>query len=657
MSSKCRFSFSLSATILTFASLAFGQIAVPSPGNISTVAGIGTQGYSGDGGFATSAQIGLVTDVAVDFAGNLYFADYSNNRIRKIDAKTGTVSTVAGNGTGAVFSRGNSWGDNGPASNAIVNAPWGIGLDKAGNLYITDPGNKVVRKVTAATGIITTVAGNPNWTGSGDQNLAVNAVLSQPYDVAVDDLGNIFIAEGKGNIIQEVFAETGLIKTIAGNGTFGYSGDRGLAIDAQLGTPTSIAVDAGGNIYFSDYDNNVVRKVTVSTGIITTVAGNGKPEYDGDGGLATKAGLKWPEFVNVDLSGNLYIADYSNCTVRKVNASTGVITTIAGKVALVDGRLTGVCGYEGDGAAAVGAEMFQNFGVAIDNYGNLYIADTKNFRIRLVSSGVAPGNAAYVSLSSSDPSPTMREVVSLKATVADAQAAPFTSGTVSFFSGNTSLGKSSVNGNGEATVLATLGNGGDQVITAQFANTISSSSGTLALHVSGFSISSSPASISLPKGQVANFTLNASAFYGFTGTVDLSCTGMPSPGSCSLSSNSVTLTNGISQSKVTLSVRTSAAATAKTNSALPGGLVLAGIFPLFLLGIRNQRYHRALWVALLEVSGALFSTGLVGCSGSGTKAVVPSETVTSVPAGAYTVKVIATSGSSSVQLPIAVTIN
>lgn len=657
MFSRCKICCSVFATLLSLASFAFSQVAIPLPGTISTVAGIGVQGYTGDGGFATSAQIGLVTDVAVDSAGNVYFADNSNNRIGKVDAKTGNISTIAGNGSGAVFGRENSRGDNGPAKDAIVNAPWGIGLDKAGNLYITDPQNNVVRKVTLSTGIITTVAGDPNWTGAGDQTLAINAKLSQPFDVAVDNAGNIFIAEGKGNIIREVFARTGTIKTIAGDGTFGYSGDGGAAVNAQLRTPTSVALDTAGNIYFTDYDNYVVRKVTVSTGIITTVAGNGKSQYSGDGDLATKASLKWPEFVDVDTNGNLYIADYSDCIVRKVIASTGLITTVAGKVTTTDGQLTGVCGYAGDGASAIGAEMLQNSGVATDVNSDLYIADTKNFRIRLVSSGAVPTNSAYVSLSSSDASPTMHEVVTLKAAVTDVEGAPITTGTVSFFNGNTSLGRSSVDGNGVATIFATLGDGGDQIITAQFANTRSASSGTLALHVSGFSIASSPASISMPKGQIGMLTLYSSAFYGFTGTVELSCLGMPPPGSCSLSSNTVTFTDGSPKSKATLTLKTASDTTATSDSALPSGFALAGIVPMFLLGMRNRCTGRTFWVALLAMGGAFVSMGMTGCGVSGVNAVADVKSAAYVPAGTYVVTVVATSGSTSVQLPIAVTLN
>ena len=602
------------------------------------------------------AQIGLVTDVAVDAAGDVFFADNSNNRIAKIDARSGLISTIAGNGTGGVFGRKGNWGDGGPATSAIVNAPWGIGFDSAGNLYITDPQNNVVRKVTMSTGIITTVAGDPNGGSGLDGNLAVNTVLSQPLDVAVDSNGDIFIAEGKGNIIQEVVAQTGIIKTIAGTGVQGYSGDGGPAVNAQLGTPTSLAVDAEDNVYFADYNNYVVRKVTVSTGIITTVAGSGTAEYSGENGPATSAGLGWPEFLNVDTQGNLYIGDYADCLVRKVNASNGVISTIAG-TAPQPSSLSH-CGYDGDGGPATEALMMQNFGVATDSNGNLYIADTKNFRIRLVSSGVAPSGVVYVTVSSSDREPAMEEVVTLEASVVDAQNAPVTTGTVSFYNGNSALGESNVDSNGVATIAITLGPGGDQLITAEFANSKSANTGNLALHVSGFSVGSNPASLATPKGQTAALIVNMAAFYGFTGTVDLSCAGMPAPGSCLLSSNSVTLTNGTPSAKVTLTLTTATTTTSRAETALPNGLTLAVIFPFFLFGVSKKRARRALLVAIFTMGAAFVGTGLTGCGGSGAKNVAATGlTTTYVPAGTYTVMLTATSGRLATQLPITVTLN
>ena len=592
----------------------------------------------------------------MDARGNVFFADNSNNRVGKIDAKTGFISTIAGNGTGGVFSRNGDWGDGGPATSAIVNAPWGIGLDNAGDLYITDPQNNVVRKVTISTGIITTVAGNPSWVSGLDQSVAVKTALSPPYDVAVDSNGDIFIAEGKGDIIQEVSAQTGMIKTIAGTGVQGYSGDGGPAVDAQLGTPTSLALDEQGNVYFADYNNDVVRKISVSTGIITTIAGTGNAEYSGDGGPAASAGLKWPEFVNVDTQGNLYIGDYADCIVRRVSASNGAISTIAGTVP--QPASINHCGYDGDGGSATQAQMLQNFGIATDSYGNLYIADTKNFRIRLVSSGMVPSGAVYVTVSSSDSKPTMREVVTLNATVFDSQNAPVTTGTVAFYNGNSSLGQADVDANGVATITAALGPGGDQVITAEFANSKSANTGNLTLHVSGFSVGISPASLAMPRGLVATLTVNAAAFYGFTGTADLSCAGMPSPGSCSLSSNSITFTDGAPNAKVALTLTTATTTTAKTETVLPNGLTLAGLFSFLLFRVSDKRSRRALLVALFAVGGAFIGTGLTGCGGSGAKTVAATEPTTIyVPAGTYTVMVTASSGGLTTQLPITVTLN
>jgi len=277
------------------------------------VAGNGTKGYSGDGGAATSAELNAPNDVAVDSAGNIYIADTLNDRIRKVTVSTGIITTVAGNGAGGYS------GDGGSATSAEIFQPDGLAVDSAGNIYIADTFNYRVRKVTKSTGIISTVAGD---------------------------------------------------------GTYGYSGDGGLATSAELGEPTDVAVDAAGNIYIADPGFARIRKVTVSTGIISTVAGNGTQGYSGDGGPATSAELSSPDGVTVDGAGNIYIADLYNERVRKVTVSTGIISTVAGD---------GTAGYSGDGGPATGAEIYYPDGLAVDTAGNIYIADTENFRIRGVS--------------------------------------------------------------------------------------------------------------------------------------------------------------------------------------------------------------------------------------------------------------------------------
>ena len=279
---------------------------------INTVAGnvpAGHSLYGGDGGPAVSAQLASPLGVALDSSGNLYIADTDNQRIRKVS--NGVITTVAGNGPAGFY------GDNGPATSAWLNNPAGVVLDSAGNLYIADTNNQRIRKVS--NGMITTVAGNGTLGFSGDNGPATNAMLNQPTGVALDSAGNLYIADSHNNRIRKV--SNGVIATVAGIGTNGYSGDGGPATSAQLSFPAGLAVDSAGNLYIADTFNGRIRKV--SNGVITTVAGGG---FYGDNGPATSAQLNYPEGVAVDSAGNLYIA--ASDRIRKV--SNGVIITVAG---------------------------------------------------------------------------------------------------------------------------------------------------------------------------------------------------------------------------------------------------------------------------------------------------------------------------------------
>ena len=365
-----------------------------SNGVITTVAGTGVAGFSGDNGPATSAELSNMNGVAVDAAGNLYIADTGNSRVRKIS--NGVISTVAGNGI-AGFS-----GDNGVATSAQLSSPDNVAVDATGNLYIADTGNNRVRKVTnglittvaavSAAGVttdsagnvyiadgtshifkltgnvITVVAGNGIAGFSGDNGVATSAQLNSPYEVAVDATGNLYIADTVNGRIRKV--SNGVITTVAGGSAFG---DNGPATSAQVINLAAVAVDSSGDVYIADSGNSRIREVT--NGIITTVAGGGTSP--GDNIPATSALLNYTAGVAVDGNGNLYIADSSSNRIRKV--SNGVITTVAG---------TGAAGFSGDSGAASSARLNHAQGVAVDGAGNVYIADSSNNRVRMVSNGV-----------------------------------------------------------------------------------------------------------------------------------------------------------------------------------------------------------------------------------------------------------------------------
>ena len=339
---------------------------VGTDGKITTVAGTGVPGYFGNPAPAISAQLRNPRGVAVDSAGNIYIADTNNNRVRKVTVATGIITTLAGTAFTGDF------GDGGPAILASLNHPAGVAVDSTGNVYIADTKDHAIRKVTVATGVISTVAGTGAIGYSGDGGPATAALLNNPYSVALDAAGNFYISDSGNDRIRQVVAASGTIITVAGNGTYGYAGDGGAATSAELQSANGVAVDAAGNIFIADTGSNVIRKV--SGGNIATFAGNGN-RSSGDGGPATGALLGAVDEAAVDASGNLYLADSGNNKVRKV-ATDGTITTVAG---------TGTAGYAGDGAAATAAQLNSPSGVAVDSNGNVFIADTNNDVVRKVT--------------------------------------------------------------------------------------------------------------------------------------------------------------------------------------------------------------------------------------------------------------------------------
>ena len=364
MRSKKYFSY------LLVASIGFCSSPVSAQQVINTYAGTGVNGYGGDNGPAWQATFSRCSGVAVDGAGNVYVADKGNNVVRKINT-LGIVTTFAGNDTAGYG------GDGGPAYHAMLNSPTSVATDGAGNVYIADFGNNVIRIVDASNRI-NTYAGNDTAGYSGDGFSADHASLHGPQGIAIDGSGNLYIADAMNHVIRMVDAG-GTISTVAGSGSFGYGGDGGAAIDAQLSDPAGVAVDPAGNIYIADLNNNVVRRVDAASGMIGAFAGNYTSGFAGDGGDATAAQLSYPSSVAVDVAGNVYITDQGNNTVRVVDAS-GTINRFAGN------RTNG---YSGDGFEPASAELNSPNGVMVDGAGKIYIADNGNNVIRLVTYGVA----------------------------------------------------------------------------------------------------------------------------------------------------------------------------------------------------------------------------------------------------------------------------
>ena len=345
---------------------------------INTVAGNGTSGYS-TGVAATSTGVAYPTDIVMSSAGNLYIADYGNNRIRMVNT-SGILSNFAGNGSA-------TYGTDGmPATSVGINHTAGIAMDAGGTIYFADYSNNAIRKVNTS-GIIYTVAGTGSLGYSGDGGAATAAMINTPWGVAVDNSGNVYIADRFNNRIRKVNS-SGVISTIAGNGTGGYTGDGGPATAAEIYGPVGLALDIYGDLYFTDWSNNRIRRINTA-GIITTVAGNGIGGFSGDGMAATSTELNHPVGVCVDSAGNIYIGDYYNNRVRQVNTS-GIISTITGN---------GMAGFTGDGGSPASAEVNTPYSIRMGNNNQIYICDGFNYRVREISM-TSPGLSAVSGLSS-----------------------------------------------------------------------------------------------------------------------------------------------------------------------------------------------------------------------------------------------------------------
>lgn len=339
--------------------------AVPAA-NIFTVAGTGDLGFNGDGVLATRAHLWFAAAVAVDIEGNVFVADSFNNRIRRVDARTGVITTVAGMGYQG-FS-----GDGGLALEAKLNSPGGVALDSRGNILIADTFNHRIRIVDHRTGIISTLVGSGIQGSAGDDGLAIRAQLSEPTGISVDLAGNLLIADTANHRVRLVEKATGMISTLAGTGTPGFSRDGGTGTAAQLNGPTAVATDGHGRVLIADTFNDRVRRLDTRTGTITTIAGTGAQGFGGDGDFASKAELMQPSELAVDAKGNILIADTFNNRIRQIDHMSGIITTVVG---------VGTRGSSGNGTRALSAELNNPVGLAQDALGNIVVADAGNHRV------------------------------------------------------------------------------------------------------------------------------------------------------------------------------------------------------------------------------------------------------------------------------------
>ncbi len=513
-------------------------------GNVQTVAGNGYQNYFGSGGPANLAGIGNPYGIAEDKAGNLYIAD-DNNIVWRVNAGAGVITTFAG--TGAI----GYTGDGGPAASAALSFPEGLAVDSAGNVLIADTGNSAIREVNAATGIITTVAGGlgPKPTvcaaatdSIGDGCPAAQASLSVPYAVAIDGAGDLYIADSGHEVIREISAASGLISTVAGTpGTAGYSGDGGAATSATLRFPGAVVLDSSGNLYIADTNNNVIRQVSPSTGAIQTIAGNGIYGYGGDGGPATSAMLADPHGVAIDSAGNLYFADSYNNVLREVD-STGTITTIAGN---------GTAGFSGDGGPAAQGEISIPWGLLIDNGGNLIFADNNNSRVRRISMSAAPV-APAVTVTASASTITSAQGLSVSVAVSGSGTATPTGSVILSSGSYTSTAAVLSSGSATIDIPAGVLAAGTDTLTATYTPDLSSSSaytsatGTASVTVTAAyktmltpTVAVSPSATSISATQELSVAATVSGGSGNptpTGTVTVS--------SGSYNSGPVALTNG-----------------------------------------------------------------------------------------------------------------
>jgi sugar lactone lactonase YvrE len=350
---------------------AFTALLVAQGAVITSPVGTGKPGYSGDGGPAAKADLNQPFELVHDAAGNLIFSDTGNHAIRRVDRATGNITTIAGTG------RKGFAGDGGPATAAQLDEPYGLTLAADGTVYFADRLNARVRRVDGRTGIISTLAGTGEKASTGDGGPAAKAALVEPNGVALDRAGRtLFIADVAGHRLRAVDLASGTIRTVAGDGTGKHVGDGGPASAAKLSGPRAVKVAADGTVLVLERNGNTLRAIRPTDGVIQTLAGTGKKGYSGDGGPAIAATFDGPKEMALDGAGNVYIVDTENQAIRRIDARTGTILTVAGN---------GKRGGAGDGGPATNAELDRPHGVAVAPDGAVLIGDTNNHRIRRVA--------------------------------------------------------------------------------------------------------------------------------------------------------------------------------------------------------------------------------------------------------------------------------
>jgi trimeric autotransporter adhesin len=522
----------LLATIFLAAVLFLSFIKQSQGQNIYTIAGDSTAGFNFDNIPAITAELSTPGDVAVDDSGNIYISDENNQRIRKVTLATGIITTIAGTGTASYT------GDGSAATAAEINTPYGIALDDSDNVYFADGSNNVVRKITVSTGIITTVAGNyALGAGFNMDNIAATAAqLYQPSGIAIDDSGNLFIADFRNQRIREVRKATGIITTVAGNGTAGFVDNVAANTSGEMYYPGGVGVDDSDNVYIADAGNDRIRKVSAKTGIISTIAGNGvnapnNGAYCCDGQPAIDASLFWCVRLAVDDSANVIICDEYNERIRKITAATGIITTIAG-TGYGQGTLNG--GYNGDSIPATSAELNAPGGVAVDNCGNVYIADDYNERVREV---VSPGSSHNISISPDSLSICSGTSDTLKAsgagvyTWSPATGLSATTGAVVITNPTISTTYTITGGSGICaaikTVVVKVNSVLPLIVQPQDTSLCAGMSITLSVPVSGLDYTWSPSStLSSPTGNTVVATPVVTTTYTITGSDSLGCSAL-----------------------------------------------------------------------------------------------------------------------------------